>query len=390
MPDRTLAPLHYRKLVADIIRIYDTARRSLVQAHWEIGQRIVEIEQDGASRAAYGSGLLSQLSADLSRECGQGFSPTNLKRFRQFYLLNPKGAPAHLLTWAHHVELLSVHDTKKRLALEKRAQEEELLRHELRGLIRKVQEKEKSLRPRSVNVTPLVPKRGPLHIYQIRCGADIGWPDPDVLVLDHGFRFYKALSPAESKAFRTGDIVEARGQTLRKTKDATKPGYKSGRVVANSPDSTLATKSGYKSGRVVPNSPDSTLATKPGYTYTTYVQKVIDGDTFWAAIDADRGQITRQKLRLRGIDCPEINTPEGKAAKKFVESVLAGVAFLTIFSYKNDNHDRFEADVFLPAQGLKTLAKGSGPECLNDQNGRDVFLNNLLLEQGHAVRVPGY
>ncbi len=350
MPDRTLALSHYRKLVADIVRIYDTARRSLVQAHWEIGRTIVEIEQDGASRAAYGSGLLAQLSFDLSRERGQGFSSTNLKRFRQFYLLNPKGAPAHLLTWAHHVELLSVHDTKKRLALEKRAQEEELLRHELRGLIRKVQEKEKSLRPRSVNVTPLVPKRGPLHVYQIRCGADIGWPDPDVLVLDHGFRFYKTLSPAESKSFKAGDIVEVCGQTLRKT----------------------------------------TRVAMPSFTYTAYLQKVIDGDTFWAAIDADRGQITRQKLRLRGIDCPELNTPEGKAAKKFVESVLAGVASLTIFSYKNDNHDRFEADVFLPARGLKLLAKGTGPECLNDQNGRDVFLNNLLLETGHAVRVPGY
>ena len=97
MPGRAIAPSTYRKLVADIVRIYDDARRSLVEAHWEIGKRTVEIEQDGASRAAYGSRLLLQISNDLTRERGAGFSDANLRRMRQFYLENRKCAPAHKL-----------------------------------------------------------------------------------------------------------------------------------------------------------------------------------------------------------------------------------------------------------------------------------------------------
>jgi endonuclease YncB( thermonuclease family) len=353
MPDRKLAPLNYRKLVAEIVSIYDGARRSLVEAHWEIGRKIVTIEQDGASRAAYGSGLLAQLSTDLTLERGQGFSPTNLKRFRKFYQLHPKGAPAHLLTWAHHMELLSVHDQKKRLGLEKRVEGEGLSRDELRNLIRSSRGKNMRGRTRPIDVTPLVPKKGPLHTYQIVSGAEVGWPRPDVLLFDHGFRFYDEMSASESKGFNAGDIVEDRGGVLVKIKDAQKPGY--------SP------------GQVVQNLPGSTPATKPGYTYRAYLQKVIDGDTFWAALAAGWGGIARQKLRLRGIDCPEIKTPEGKAAKKFVESVLGPVESLTVFSYKNDNHDRFEADVFFV-----------------DKTGQEIFLNNLLLQTGHAVRVPGY
>ena len=80
--------------------------------------------------------------------------------------------------------------------------------------------------------------------------------------------------------------------------------------------------------------------------------------------------IGRQKLRLRGIDCPEIKTPEGKAAKKFVESVLSKVPYLTVLSHKNDKYDRYEADVFF-----------------TDRHGKEIYLNNLLLETGHAVRV---
>jgi len=348
MPDRKLAPSNYRKLVADIVRIYDGARRSMVEAHWEIGRRIVEIEQDGASRAAYGSGLLAQLSFDLTRERGQGFSETNLRRFRRFYLAQKQPRVAEL-GWSQHNELLAVRDPGKRRSLEKRAVREGLSRDEVRQLVRAIREKRKSSQPRPVNVTPLVPKKGPLNVYQIRSGKDIGWPDPDVLLLDHGFRFYRALNSQASRGLKSGDIVELRGGRLLRA---------------------AASKPGYSPGQVDQNLPGSTLATKPGYTYTAYLSKLIDGDTFWASLDAGLEEIPHQKLRLRGIDCPEIKTPEGQAAKKFVESVLAGAASLTVFSYKNDNHDRFEADVFF-----------------TDKDGNELYLNNLLLEKGHAVRM---
>ncbi len=61
----------------------------LVQVHtnFEIGRHIVEFEQQGEDRAEYGKAVLQQLAARLSTEFGSGFSVTNLKLMRQFYVL---------------------------------------------------------------------------------------------------------------------------------------------------------------------------------------------------------------------------------------------------------------------------------------------------------------
>lgn len=58
---------------------------SMVYAYFEIGRRIVEEEQHGASRAAYGTQLLKDLSSYLTQNFGKGFSVGNLKNIRQFY-----------------------------------------------------------------------------------------------------------------------------------------------------------------------------------------------------------------------------------------------------------------------------------------------------------------
>ncbi len=58
-----------------------------VLTNYEIGRRIVLYEQKGATRADYGAKLLEELSERLSTKFGKGFSLTNLKLIRQFYLL---------------------------------------------------------------------------------------------------------------------------------------------------------------------------------------------------------------------------------------------------------------------------------------------------------------
>lgn len=57
-----------------------------VSMNFAIGQRIVEHEQAGEKRAAYGQRVLANLAAALTAEFGRGFSLTNLKLMRQFYL----------------------------------------------------------------------------------------------------------------------------------------------------------------------------------------------------------------------------------------------------------------------------------------------------------------
>lgn len=57
-----------------------------VYTNFEIGHRIVEHEQGGEERARYGEALLKEMAASLTVEFGKGFSLTNLKLMRQFYL----------------------------------------------------------------------------------------------------------------------------------------------------------------------------------------------------------------------------------------------------------------------------------------------------------------
>jgi hypothetical protein len=84
----------YDVLLADVARVIEEARRAasrsvnavITTTYWLIGQRLIEQEQQGAARAGYGEQLLKQLSRDLSKRFGRGFSERNLEQMRAFYL----------------------------------------------------------------------------------------------------------------------------------------------------------------------------------------------------------------------------------------------------------------------------------------------------------------
>ena len=81
-------------LLTEVRQLIQSARRSVatvvdtfqVMTNFEIGRRIVEHEQKGAKRAAYGTELLKELSARLTEEFGRGFSKSNLEYMRRFFL----------------------------------------------------------------------------------------------------------------------------------------------------------------------------------------------------------------------------------------------------------------------------------------------------------------
>ena len=66
-------------------RAYKAVNFAMVEAYWKIGKSIVEI-QNGNKTAGYGANLLSLLSKKLTSEYGKGFTTTNLKYMRKFYL----------------------------------------------------------------------------------------------------------------------------------------------------------------------------------------------------------------------------------------------------------------------------------------------------------------
>ena len=144
-------------LVNDLRSIVSKARSkafaavnySLVERNWRIGQRFVEQEQNGASRAEYGKHVIEIASAALTEDFGKGFSYTNIANYKRFYLTfnnlqilqtlseefnNPiqqtlpaKSSTPHkedkaestqselrLLPWSHYERLIRVEDKKAR------------------------------------------------------------------------------------------------------------------------------------------------------------------------------------------------------------------------------------------------------------------------------------
>ena len=109
----------YVRLVSLISGLWEKAREKaalavnteLLEANWQTGRYIVEFEQGGNAKARYGERLITNLSKDLTRMRGRGFSRSNLIYMRKFYLTFPKSETlSHQLTWSHYFELLKCDD----------------------------------------------------------------------------------------------------------------------------------------------------------------------------------------------------------------------------------------------------------------------------------------
>ena len=91
---------------------------------YEIGRMIVEDEQQGEQRAEYGATMLKKVAERLTRKFGKGFSLTNLKQMRSFYLVYTmqsleKGQTASdqlhfTLSWSHYLKLMRIENPGER------------------------------------------------------------------------------------------------------------------------------------------------------------------------------------------------------------------------------------------------------------------------------------
>lgn len=94
--------------VAKVIRearsfAYKSTNTILLRMYWEIGKLIIEEEQQGSSRAAYGKGVLKDLAKGLTLEFGKGFDESNLCNMRRFFLAFPiLDAVGQELSWTHY------------------------------------------------------------------------------------------------------------------------------------------------------------------------------------------------------------------------------------------------------------------------------------------------
>ncbi len=280
----------------------------------------MEEEQSGEMRAEYGAELVSHVSEILTKKYGAGFSVSNLRKMRQFYLLNQKHSISSELDWSDYVELLPIQDQTTRKRLEQRILKEDLTSVEIRNIVQKI---------RQVPDTKSAAKLPPLK-------------RPTGLKLNT-FRKSKLRSK-----LKDGDVLIDCG------------------FVVNWPVSREELK-------------DVILTETPSYTYEAAIDRVIDGDTLLVVIEVGFRIKVYDKLRLRGIDCPELGTPEGERAKRFVAGLLPAESVIVLKSHKTrtDTYGRFVADVF-----FKT-----GQRNCDDIIRDGIYLNQYLLDQGLAVRM---
>ena len=94
-----------------------TVNTAMVQTYFEIGRLIVEEEQHGNVRAEYGKETLKNLSIKLTTNYGKGFSVTNLKQMRDFYLtyqIRQTVSDQFTLSYSHYLFLMRIDNPDER------------------------------------------------------------------------------------------------------------------------------------------------------------------------------------------------------------------------------------------------------------------------------------
>ena len=281
-----------------------------VRLAWETGKLIDTHVLQHQERANYGEEVLKRLAADL------GTSDTELYRMRQFARLYPISAPAQKLSWTHYRELTSLKDSEEATAIAEEAERKGWDRDRVRAEVRRRQPNQI---PQSENLEAKPGKVGTYRVVKAKAGEF-----KDELVLDLGFSNY--YKPDKKLKFRDREIVTPEKGKLK--------------IVKAGEDSL--------------------------FTYKADVFQIIDGDTFYAVVSLGFGFDTVQKLRLRGLDAPEIETADGREAKAFVEKILKKAhGSILIKTVKSDKYDRYLADVWVS----------------------DTYLNQKLIDSDLAVKV---
>lgn len=139
----TLEELRFAEDLRGIVRsnlqkVYSAINFGQVNTNWNIGRRIVEEEQHGQTRAEYGKRVIAIASQALTEEFGKGYSQTNCKSYRKFYIEFQKFAigqtlsaqspkqiqqtvsaqfenELELLPWSHYERLMRVTDKAARI-----------------------------------------------------------------------------------------------------------------------------------------------------------------------------------------------------------------------------------------------------------------------------------
>ena len=300
-----------------------------LHTYWTVGTLLSEY-LNGIDRG-YGDQTLKRLADDVDIDLRLLYEIVEFRRRIE------KVAPGPLLTWSHYRRLIRIADSSVRTRYLEAVIANEWSVRQLEaqiadGALTALPPGPDSGSPSDSEAIRIIAKRGELWVYRLVDKPGVG------RALDLGFRVFERISGHDDPGFDVGSLVQTH-------KDD------EGRYHIVS----------YDNRRRV-------------FSYRATVASIIDADTLWITIDCGFGTVCDQKVRLRGIDSPELKTPAGVRARDFVVRALSQVDQIIVSTTKLDLYDRYLSDIlYLPGE--------SDPISIaNDGN----YLNREIVEAGHA------
>lgn len=347
MPKSIIKSTGYKTLVAKVSRELSDLEAFLkhraAEGYWRVGKYIHDHLLAYEKKAGYGKIFFTQFAKDVGRD------KSTLLRALQFYRTYPIVADQRQLSWDHYKRLITVKDPQERKKIEETAIRNDWSTTKLGKYLNHKRvlagPKKASNADQDAPIPQLKFERGQLYTYKIISPSSLK-PVEGYKVVDCGFETWRQVPP------KAGQVATSQ---LAKFDD--------GQIVE-----TVKTENGYKI------KPSERMA-KDLYTFKATIERVIDADSLLVHVDCGLETLSRQRLRFRGIDTPELSTPEGQRAKRFIESRIKPNDFVIIKTHKSDKFDRYLVDVFYLI-GEKDPAKVAA---------EGIYLNQELLDHRLAV-----
>jgi len=316
-------------------------KRRTAESYWKVGKFIHEYLLENKDRADYGNQLFKRLANDVDRDA------STLSKTVRFYRVYPILASGPKLSWSHYRALMAVKDKEERKKLEEKIIQKNWDAQKLQEYLAQKREIEVVKADSQGTVPTLSFTRGRPRVYRV-----VTVPGKEGLFLDLGFRVRHALVEVKGGHLKEEDCVE------------------------------IVKKEGAWTFQRIE------IAKEELFTYLAEVIKVVDGDTLLVLIDAGFDNFLEQRIRLKGIDCPEAGTPEGQKAKRFVSSRLNKLDFVIVKTHKDstDKYDRYLADIFYESSAVSLQQSEKNSAASRELKADSLnYLNQELLDEHLAV-----
>lgn len=323
--------LKYRELLAEISSMYEstmimgvTARRQhKVKTFWRMGRRLMK---EGRGRSTYGERVLERLAQDLTAQYGAGFKGRTVRYIRDFGRAYEESDLVDGLSWNHYKLLMGVDDAALREALAERVAAEGIPVAQLRTMVKRGDPLGEIALDLDRLLAPRQARMGLARLLVDSFGSGSGF-------LDLGFYCMVPVRSREMKGLAHRAMVRISG---------------------------VAGAGNVRSMRLK----EVRCGGGERYCYDGVMIDVVDGDTVLVRLHLGLGVYHSVRLRLRGVNAPELATAEGQKAQAFVKGRVKPGDSVRVLTYGLDTYGRWIGDLFC--------------------NREELFMNRALIEGGLA------